>query len=97
MPAGNLPVFSGTVDLTPDILNAAKKNGPNQQGNYSFRVALWNNDNRDKETSPHFKGQVTVNKMENSPKGYSSFWQNSEGGASGAPAKAGSSSNDDLF
>jgi len=94
MPAGNLPVFSGTVDLTPDILNAAKKVGPNAQGNYSFRVALWNNDKRDKDTAPHFKGQVTVNKMENSPKAYSSFWQNGEN-AGGSFAS--SSSSDDLF
>lgn len=96
MPAGNLPIFSGTVDLTPDILNAAKKNGPNQQGNYSFRVALWNNDKRDKDTSPHYKGQVTVNKMENSPKGYSSFWQN-ENGASAPAAAAAPASSDSFF
>jgi hypothetical protein len=49
------------------------------------------NDKRDKDTAPHFKGQVTVNKMENSPKAYSSFWQNGEA------AMASSSSNDDLF
>lgn len=93
MPSGNLPVFSGTVDLTPDILNAAKKAGPNAQGNYSFRVALWDNDKRDKDTSPHYKGQVTVNKMENSPKAYSSFWKNDGNGGSSRP----SSSSDDLF
>ena len=90
MPSGNLPVFSGTVDLTSDILNAAKKQGPNAQGNYSIRVALWNNDKRDKDTSPHFKGQVTVNKMQDSPKAYSSFWRNEEAGSS-------SGSSDDLF
>lgn len=94
MPAGNPPVFSGTVDLTPDILNAAKKAGPNAQGNYSFRVALWNNDNRDKATSPHFKGQVTVNKMDNSPKAFSSFWQNEETASFSSKAAP---SNDDLF
>ena len=94
MPAGNLPIFSGTVDLTPDILNAAKKAGPNAQGNYSFRVALWDNDKRDKDTSPHFKGQVTVNKLENSPKAYSSFWKN-EGNGGGGSSR--SSSSDDLF
>jgi hypothetical protein len=94
MPSGNLPVFSGTVDLTPDILNAAKKAGPNAQGNYSFRVALWDNDKRDKDTSPHFKGQVTVNKMENSPKAYSSFWKN-DGNGAGSGSR--SSSSDDLF
>jgi len=93
MPTGNLPIFSGTVDLTPDILNAAKKAGPNDQGNYSFRVALWNNDKRDKDTSPHFKGQVTVNKLENSPKAYSSFWKNDGNGGSSRP----SPSSDDLF
>lgn len=92
MPAGNLPAFSGTVDLTPDILNAAKKNGPNAQGNYSFRVALWENGKRDKETSPHFTGQVTVNKMENSPKAYSSMWRNGE--TVGASSSGGG---DDLF
>jgi len=93
MPTGNLPVFSGTVDLTPDILNAAKKAGPNDQGNYSFRVALWNNDKREKDTSPHFKGQVTVNKLENSPKAYSSFWKNDGNGGGSRP----SPSSDDLF
>ena len=91
MPAGNLPSFSGSLDLTPDILNAMKKAGTNANGNYKLRFALWNNDKRDKDTAPHFKGQVTVNKMQDSPKAYSSFWQNgSSGGGS-------SSSSDDLF
>ncbi len=76
MPAGNSPSFSGTLDLTPDILNAMKKAGTNPQGNYSLRFALWDNDKRDKDTAPHFKGQVTVNKLENSPKAYASMWDN---------------------
>ena len=76
MPAGNSPAFSGTVDLTPDILNAMKKAGTNANGNYKLRFALWNNDKRDKDTAPHFKGLVTVPEMTESPKAYASMWDN---------------------
>jgi hypothetical protein len=92
----NRPIISGTLDLTPDVLNAAKKAGPNQNGNYSFKVAVWDNDKRTKDTSPHFTGSVTVKDMEDSPRGYASIWDNREGGNS-VTVKTSAASSDDLF
>lgn len=90
------PIISGTLDLTPDVLNAAKKAGPNQNGNYSFKMAVWNNDKRTKDTSPHFTGSVTVKDMADSPRGYASIWDNRNDTAP-AKAVASASSSDDLF
>lgn len=95
MPAGNAPSFSGSLDLTPDVLNAMKKAGTNANGNYKLRFALWDNDKRDKDTAPHFKGLVTVPEMNDSPKAYASMWNNDgKGGGQGGSKPV---ANDDPF
>lgn len=89
---GNAPIFSGSLDLTPDVLNAMKKAGTSEQGNYKLRFALWENDRRDRDTSPHFKGLVTIPEMKDSPKAYASMWNNGNSSTGGKAA-----SNDDPF
>lgn len=96
MPSGNLPSFSGSLDLTPDILNAMKKAGATAQGNYKLRFALWTNDKRDKDTAPHFKGLVTIPEMNDGPKAYASMWDNGSGSSAGSGGSK-SFSNDDPF
>lgn len=76
MPVGESPLFRGSLDLTPDVLNEMKKAGANANGNYKLQVALWTNDHREKDTAPHYKGLVTVPGVNGSPKGYASMWDN---------------------
>lgn len=97
MPAGNLPVFSGSLDLTPDVLNAMKKAGTTPNGNYKLRFALWENNKREKDTAPHFKGLVTVPEMMESPQAFASMWDNSNGGGAGSKPASKAVVNDDPF
>jgi len=92
MPAGESPLFRGSLDLTPDVLNEMKKAGANANGNYKLQVALWTNDRREKDTAPHYKGLVTVPGVNGSPKGYASVWDNRKEGSGSS-----SGSSDDLF
>jgi hypothetical protein len=62
--------------LTGDLLNALKKAGPNERGNYSLDMAVWVNDKRTSDRAPGFTGSVKVKGDKDGPKGYASVWQN---------------------
>lgn len=78
------PPITASIDLTPDVLNALKKAGPNDRGNYSLDVAVWENTRSSSDRAPQFTGIVKVKGDKDGPKGYASVWQNG-------------SSSDDLF
>jgi hypothetical protein len=80
------PPITAAIDLTPEILAAMKKAGPNERGNYSLDVAVWNNDRRSSDRAPTHTGSVKIKGDKASPKAYASVWLN-EGVGSG----------DDLF
>jgi hypothetical protein len=91
MPSFSPPSFSGTVELTPEVLNKAKQAGPNAQGNYIFEFALWPNEGATSDKAPGFKGNARVkgDRSDGAPRGFSALWQNSSSG--------GSSKSSDLF
>lgn len=70
------PPITASIDLTPDVLNALKKAGPNERGNYSLDMAVWPNEKRTSDRSPGFTGPVKVKGSIDGPKGYASVWQN---------------------
>lgn len=73
----NRPPITAAIDLTPELLNAMKKAGPNDRGNYSLDMAVWENTKKTSERSPGFTGSVKVKGADkDSPKGYASVWQN---------------------
>jgi hypothetical protein len=73
--------------LTPDVLNKLKAAGPNERGNYSLDVAVWENTKRSSDKAPGYTGSVKLKGDKDGPKGYASVWVNeSIGGGS-----------DDLF
>jgi hypothetical protein len=39
----NRPPITAAIDLTSDVLNALKAAGPNERGNYSLDMAVWEN------------------------------------------------------
>ena len=43
----NRPPITAALDLTGDLLNALKKAGPNERGNYSLDMAVWVNESSD--------------------------------------------------
>jgi hypothetical protein len=85
----NRPPITAAIDLTPDLLNALKKAGANDRGNYSLDMAVWPNEKMTSDRSPRFTGSVKIKGDKDGPKGYASVWQNDDGG--------GSSSSTDLF
>jgi hypothetical protein len=85
----NRPTITAAIDLTPDLLNALKKAGANDRGNYSLDMAVWPNERMTSERSPSFTGSVKIKGDKEGPKGYASVWQSDDGG--------GSSSSTDLF
>ena len=48
----NRPPITAALDLTSDLLNALKKAGPNERGNYSLDMAVWVNDKRTSDRAP---------------------------------------------
>lgn len=83
----NRPPITAAIDLTPDTLNALKQAGPNNRGNYSLDVAVWENTKKTSDRAPGFTGSVKVKGQKDGPKSYASVWVNeSIGGGS-----------DDLF
>lgn len=83
----NRPPITAAIDLTPDTLNALKQAGPNDRGNYSLDVAVWENTKKTSDRAPGFTGSVKVKGQKDGPKSYASVWVNeSIGGGS-----------DDLF
>ena len=84
----NRPTITAAIDLTPDLLNALKKAGANDRGNYSLDMAVWPNDKMTSDRSPRFTGSVKIKGDKEGPKGYASVWQNDD---------LGGSSSTDLF
>jgi hypothetical protein len=83
----NRPPITAAIDLTPDVLNKLKAAGPNERGNYSLDVAVWENTKRSSDKAPGYTGSVKLKGDKDGPKGYASIWVNeSIGGGS-----------DDLF
>ena len=70
------PTFSAVLDLTSDLLNALRKAGPNERGNYSLEMAVWPNKKITCDRSPSLTGSVKVKGDKDGPKGYASVWQN---------------------
>jgi len=56
----NRPPITAAIDLTSDLLNALKKAGPNDRGNYSLDMAVWPNEKRSSDRAPGFTGSVKV-------------------------------------
>jgi hypothetical protein len=98
MPSFSPPSYSGTVELTPEVLNKAKQAGPNAQGNYTFEFALWPNENMSNEKAPQFKGNARLkgDRDEDAPRGFSALWNNNSS-QSGSRSSAPKSSSSDLF
>jgi hypothetical protein len=80
------PPITAAIDLTPDLLNKLKAAGPNERGNYSLDLAVWENTKRTSDRAPGFTGSVKVKGDKDGPKGYASVWTTLAGGGS-----------DDLF
>ena len=71
------PTFSAVLDLTSDLLNALKKAGPNERGNYSLEMAVWPNKKITCDRSQGLTGSVKVKgDRGGGPIGYASVWQN---------------------
>lgn len=86
-PMANRPPITAAIDLTADTLNALRKAGPNERGNYPLDVAVWENEKRSSDRAPSHTGTVKLKGQKDSPKSYASVWVNENIG--GAP--------DDLF
>jgi hypothetical protein len=74
----NRPPITAALDLTGDLLNALKKAGPNERGNYSLDMAVWVNDKRTSDRAPGFTGSVKVKGDKDGPKWVMPLlvWQN---------------------
>jgi hypothetical protein len=78
----NRPPITAAIDLTSDLLNALKKAGPNERGNYSLDMAVWPNEKRTSDRAPGFTGSVKLKGGDREgPKGYASVWQNETSGS----------------
>jgi hypothetical protein len=74
----NRPPITAAIDLTSDVLNKLKQAGPNDRGNYSLDVAVWENTKRSSDRAPHYTGSVKVKGDKDGPKAYASVWDNRE-------------------
>ena len=73
----NRPPITAAIDLTPEVLNALKKAGPNERGNYSLDMAVWENTKATSDRAPGFTGSVKLKGDKgDGPKGYASVWSN---------------------
>lgn len=85
------PTFRAWLDLPSDLLNAVKKAGPDERGNYLLEMAVWPNKKATNDNSPHLTGSVKVRgDRSGGPIGYASVWTNEDSGSS-------SGSDTDLF
>ena len=75
------PPITAAIDLTADTLNALKAAGPNERGNYSLDVAVWENTRKTSDRAPGYTGTVKVKGQKDSPKSYASVWDNRGGGS----------------
>lgn len=83
----NRPPITAALDLTPELMNKIKAAGPNERGNYSLDLAVWENTKRSSDRAPGYTGSVKVKGDKDGPKGYASVWVNEGIGGGG----------DDLF
>ncbi len=74
----NRPPITAAIDLTPDVLNALKQAGPNERGNYSLDMAVWENTKRTSGRAPGYTGSVKVKGQKDGAKGYASVWVNED-------------------
>lgn len=72
----NRPPITAAVDLTPEVLNALTAKGPNERGNYSLDVAVWENTKKNSDRAPGYTGSVKLKGDKDGPKGYASVWVN---------------------
>jgi hypothetical protein len=79
----NRPPITAAIDLTPDVLNKLKAAGPNERGNYSLDVAVWENTKRSSDRAPGYTGSVKVKGDKDGAKGYASVWVNEALGGGG--------------
>ena len=84
----NRPPITAAIDLTPDVLNALKQAGPNERGNYSLDMAVWENTKKTSDRAPGYTGSVKIKGQKDGAKGYASVWVDESIGGSGG---------DDLF
>jgi hypothetical protein len=75
------PPITAAIDLTPDVLNALKQAGPNERGNYSLDMAVWENTKRSSDRAPGYTGSVKVKGQKEGAKGYASVWDNRGNGS----------------
>lgn len=78
-PMAGKPPITAAIDLTADTLNALKAAGPNERGNYSLDVAVWENTRKTSDRAPGYTGTVKVKGQKDSPKSYASVWDNRGG------------------
>jgi hypothetical protein len=79
----NRPPITAALDLTPELMNKLKSAGPNDRGNYSLDLAVWENTKRSSDKAPGFTGTVKVKGDKDGPKGYASVWVNGDLGGGG--------------
>lgn len=72
----NRPPITAAIDLTPDVLNALKQAGPNERGNYSLDMAVWENTKKTSDRAPGYTGSVKIKGQKDGAKGYASVWVN---------------------
>jgi hypothetical protein len=72
----NRPPITAAIDLTPDVLNALKQAGPNERGNYSLDMAVWENSKKTSDRAPGYTGTVKVKGQKDGAKGFASVWVN---------------------
>lgn len=76
------PPITAAIDLTADVLNALKQAGPNERGNYSLDMAVWENTKRTSDRAPGYTGSVKLKGQKDGAKGYASVWVNETTGGS---------------
>ena len=74
----NRPPITAAIDLTPDVLNALKQAGPNERGNYSLDMAVWENTKKTSDRAPGYTGTVKVKGQKDGAKGFASVWVNED-------------------
>jgi len=81
----NRPPITAVIDLTPEVLNALKAAGPNDRGNYSLGMAVWENTKKSSDRAPGYTGSVEIKGQKDGAKGFASVWvKEAIGGESGA-------------
>jgi len=72
----NRPPITAAIDLTPEVLNALKAAGPNDRGNYSLDMAVWENTKKSSDRAPGYTGTIKIKGQKDGAKGFASVWVN---------------------